>query len=189
MPDSIPFFDKITGYLDDNPEVARWAVEVKKAKAAYQLAKARSKQDITLSAGVKRFSETDINAMVVGVTIPIGVSNRNQGRRRQAIYQLAKIRQQQRAARTRLQTQLAGYYNEMANAFASATELKQKVLPAAAGVFKASKTGYRQGKLDYLNVLHSQRILFKAMSRHVEALRDFHKAKAQVERLTARKIK
>ncbi|MBW8017255.1 MAG: TolC family protein, partial [Planctomycetes bacterium] len=26
MPDSIPFFDKITGYLDDNPEVARWAV-------------------------------------------------------------------------------------------------------------------------------------------------------------------
>lgn len=188
MPGEIPPLGKLTSYLDENPEIARWEVEVDKAKAAYQLEKARGKQDITISGGVKRVEQNDTNAYIVGLTLPIGVSDRNQGNRRKAMYQLAKVRQQQKAVRSDLETELAGYYKEMANAFAAATELKEKVLPAATSVFQASKIGYTQGKLDYLNVLDSQRILFLSLSRHVEALRDYHKAKADVERLIARPI-
>ncbi|MCF7956191.1 MAG: TolC family protein [Phycisphaerae bacterium] len=189
MPSEIPPLEKITGYLDENPQVARWSVEVEKAKAAYRLEKARGKQDVTVSGGVKRVELENSNALIVGVTIPIGINNRNQGARQQAMYQYAKTLQQQKAVRNKLETDLAGFYKEMANAFTEAKELKDDLLPAAKNVFQASKTGYRQGKLDYLNVLNSQRILFLSMSRHVEALRSYHKAKAEVERLTATPIK
>lgn len=188
MPDNIASLESIAGFLNENPEVVRWAIEIDKARAAYNLAKALGKQDITLSGGVKRFSETDTNALVVGFSIPIGVSDRNQGGRQQAMYQLAMARQQQRAVRSRLQTELAGFYKQMANAFAEATELKDNVVPATASVFDASRAGYSQGKLDYLNVLDSQRMLFESMSRYVDALSDYHKAKADVERLIARSI-
>ena len=188
MPSEIPTLDKITGYLDENPEVVQSDVEVEKAKAAYQLEKARGKQDVTISGGVKRVEQNNSNAFIVGVTIPIAINNRNQGERRRAIYQYAKAIQQQKAVRNKLETFLAGFYKEMANAFTEAKELKEDLIPAAKGVFQASKTSYEQGKLDYLNVLDSQRVLFLSLSRHVEALRDYHKAKAEVERLIARPI-
>lgn len=188
MPKSIVSLESIVGFIDDSPEVARWAVEVEKAQAAYELTKALGKQDVTLSGGVKRFSETDTSALVVGLSIPIGVSDRNQGGRREAMYLLAKARQEQRAVKARLETELDGFYNQMANAYAEATELKDNVVPATSSVYEASKTGYTQGKLDYLNVLDSQRMLFHSMSRYVDAQREYHKAKADVERLIGRSI-
>ncbi len=188
MPEKIASLESITGLLEDNPDVAKWNVEIEKARAAYELEKAMGKQDVTVSGGVKRFGETNTNALVVGLTIPIGVSDRNQGGRRQAMYLLARTRQQQKAVRSKLETELADFYKQMANAHAEATELKDNVVPATNSVFEASRIGYSQGKLDYLHVLDSQRMLFKSMARYVDSLSSFHKAKADVERLTGTAI-
>ena len=74
-------------------------------------------------------------------------------------------------------------YQALSNAYTEAVELDKNVLQGAEGVFEASKTGYTQGKLDYLNVLDAQRTLFKAKSRYIDALACYHAAKADVERL------
>jgi len=67
-------------------------------------------------------------------------------------------------------------------------KMRNKVLDGAQSVFEASKTGYRQGKLDYLNVLDAQRTLFEAKVQYIEALTSYHTAKADVERLIGRSI-
>ncbi len=179
----IPPIDDLTTLMQQNPDIARWSLEIDKSKAALELEKAKAIADITLSGGLRRFNETDDNAVVFGISFPLQVSNRNQAGKMLAAYELAKARQEQKAAQTSIQMQLAKAYRGLSNSYTEATELDENVLKAANSVFEASKTGYNQGKLDYLYVLDAQRTLFEAKAQYIDALASFHNAKTDVERL------
>jgi len=184
----VPSINELTGLMEQNPDIARWSLEIDKNKASLELEKAKAISDITLSGGLQRFNETDDNAVVFGISIPLPISDRNQAGKLQATYELAKAREQQRAAHTKIQMELVKAYQELSNSYTEATELDKSVLQGAESVFEASKTGYSQGKLDYLNVLDAQRTLFEAKAQYIDALASFHTAKTDVERLIGRPI-
>ncbi len=184
----IPFIEDLTDLIKRNPDLARWSLEIDKGKAALELEKAKAISDITLSGGLQRFNETDDNAIVFGISIPLPISDKNQAGKLQAGYELARAREEQRAAYNRVRMKLVKSYQALSNAYTEATELDKNVLRGAEDVFEASKTGYTQGKLDYLNVLDAQRTLFEAKARYIDALASYHIAKADVERLTGRPI-
>ena len=184
----IPSINELTGLIEQNPDIARWSLEIDKGKASLDLEKAKAISDITLSGGLQRFNETDDNAIVFGISIPLPISDRNQAGKLRAAYELAKAREEQRAAHTRIQMKLVKAYQALLSAYTEATELDKNVLQGAESVFEASKTGYSRGKLDYLNVLDAQRTLFEAKARYIDALASYHTAKADVERLIGRPI-
>ena len=185
---SIPTEDQMADLVAQNPDISRWVVELEQRRAAFELEKAKATPDITLSGGFKRFNETDDNAVVFGISIPLPIANRNQGSILEARHNLAKVGEERKAAETRVNTALALSYRELSNAFTEATELDKNVLQGAESVFEASKTGYSQGKLDYLHVLDAQRTLFEAKGQYIEALSAYHKARADVERLIGQRI-
>ncbi|MCK5174593.1 MAG: TolC family protein [Planctomycetes bacterium] len=180
--------DEVAGLVEDNPHVARWGAQVQRHEAALELEKARGIQDVTISGGMQRFNETNDNAMVIGVSIPIGMFDRNQGNIRAARYKLAGARQERKAVRIRIQTQLTESYGRLLAASHEATALRDEVLTGARSVFEASQTGYAQGKLDYLNVLDAQRTLFRARAQYIDSLASYHSARADVERLIAQPL-
>ncbi len=184
----LPSIDKFTDLITQNPDIARWSLEIDKDKAALELEKAKAISDITLSGGMRRFGETDDNAVVFGISIPLPISDRNQAGKLRAAYELAKAREEQKAAHTRIQMKLVKAYQALLSAYTEATELDKNVLQGAESVFEASKTGYTRGKLDYLNVLDAQRTLFEAKARYIDAITSYHTAKADVERLIGRSI-
>ncbi len=184
----IPSIDELTDLTSQNPDVTRWALEIDKQKAALELEKARAISDVKLKGGLQRFNETDDNAIVFGVLIPLPISDRNQAGKLEAAYNLAGAREKQRAAHIRIQMELAKAYRVLSSAYTEAVELKENVLKGAERVFQASKTGYTQGKLDYLNVLDAQRTLFGAKAKYIDALASYHTAKADVERLIGRSL-
>ncbi|MHC4630513.1 MAG: TolC family protein [Planctomycetota bacterium] len=184
----IPPIDKLTDLIAQNPDIARWSLEIDKSKASLELEKAKAISDITLGGGLRRYNGTDDNAAVFGISIPLPISDRNQGGKLAASYELAKAREEQRAAHTRIQMELVKSYQLLSSAYTEATELDENVLQGAEGVFEASKTGYIRGKLDYLNVLDAQRTLFGAKARYIDTLASYHTAKADVERLIGRPI-
>jgi cobalt-zinc-cadmium efflux system outer membrane protein len=184
----LPTVDQLTNYISQNPDIARWSLEIDKNKASLELEKAKAISDITLSGGLQRFNETDDNAIVFGISIPLPISDRNQGGKLEAAYALAKAREEQKAAQTRIQMELVKTYQGLSNSYTEATELDKNVLQGAESVFEASRTGYSQGKLDYLHVLDAQRTLFEAKGQYIEALAAYHKARAEVERLIGQNI-
>ncbi len=184
----LPPIDQLINLISQNPDIARWALEIDKNKAFLELEKAKAISDITLSGGMQRFNETDDNAIIFGISIPLPISDRNQGGKLEAAYTLARAREERRAAQTRIQMELVKAYQELSNSYIEATELNKNVLQGAESVFQASKTGYSQGKLDYLHVLDAQRTLFEAKARYIGALSDYHKARADVELLIGQKI-
>jgi len=184
----IPSLNQLENLIVQNPEVARWAEEVAKNRAVVKLKDAEAIPDVTIGAGPRYFNGTDSTAFVMAFSMPIPVFNRNQGERLEARYALAKAEEEQRAALVKAQTELGQAYQELSSAFLSALSLKDTALPAADSAFNASFEGYRAGKFNYLIVLDSQRTLFEVKQEYIKALADYHKARANIERLIAQNL-
>lgn len=185
----VPPMEELTGLLEWHPALVQSALAVDKQKAALELEKAKTIPDVTLGGGLQRFEEADDNALVFGVTIPLPISDRNQGGRLEATYNLAQARDQDTAIRTAINLELAAAYRSLSSAYAELAELDTNVLQSAASLFDASREGYTQGKLDYLELLDAQRTLFEVRERYIEAIRSYHLARVDLERLIRRDLK
>jgi cobalt-zinc-cadmium efflux system outer membrane protein len=179
----VPSAENLQQFVSQNPDIVRWVKETEQRTAALDLEKAKRIPDLTVKGGVRYFSETDDNAFVMGVSIPIPLFDRNQGGVLEAKVKLAKAREESRAAEAKVGASLAESYQLLSFSHEQATALKNQVLPAAEEAFNAAGEGYREGKFDFLEFLDAQRTLFEAKGSYIESLASYHKAKADVERL------
>jgi cobalt-zinc-cadmium efflux system outer membrane protein len=180
---AIPPAEQLTERLVQNPEIARWATEMAQRRAAMELARARRIPDPTIGGGFRHTRETGDNAMVMSVSVPLPVFDRNQGGVLEARYQFAKAEEERRTAEIQGRASLAEAYAALSSAFVEAITLKNEVLPGAQRAFDAASEGYRQGKFGFLDVLDAQRTLFEGKGRYLEALAAYHQAATEVERL------
>src|SRR5699024_9094251 len=120
---------------------------------------------------------------VVGISIPLPFFDRNQGNIKAAKYQINRGKSQRQAALTEVTRALQEAYNRMQASYREVQQLQNEVLPGAQSAFDGIQTGYRQGKFDYLEVLDAQRTLFTSRTRYIQALAEYNRAVAEVERL------
>jgi len=184
----VPSETELRRLLEQNPDLARWAVEMERRRAALELERANAVTDPTIVGGMRRLNEVDDTVLIFGLSIPVPVSNRNQGRILEATYNLAKVRKQRKAAQTNIYAALSNAYQALSSAFTEVTDLKNEVLPGAQSAFDAARLGYREGKFDYLMVLDAQRTFFYSRARYIESLAAYHGARADVERLIGQGI-
>jgi len=179
----VPSFETLSERVADNPEMARWLVEIERRRASLEMERAGRFPDVTVRGGVRYIKPTDDWAFVAGLSIPIPVFNRNQGATREAQYRLAKTEEQRRALHVRVQAALANTYQRLSSARNEAISLKNDVLPGARSAFEATGEGFRQGKFGYLDLLDAQRTFFEAQARYTEAQGVLQKAVADAEGL------
>lgn len=186
--EQLPPLQYLTEQLRSTPQYIRAETQIENSQAMLELEKAKAIGDITIGAGLQRFNETDDNAVVFGLSIPLQLSNRNQGAKLAAVHNLAKSRHAQRAAWLKLQNELNRSYQQLADSYTQATSLKNEVLPGATEMFDAATKAYRNGKVDYLNVLDAQRTLFDVKNQYIETLVAYHTARTDIERLIGENI-
>ncbi len=182
--EQLPAFEKLLDSLEASPEFAQTKVEIYKNKALLDLEKAKSIGDVSIGAGIQRFNETEDNAFVFGISIPLPIHDRNQGAKQEAAYNLAKSREQTKVAWLDLRKRLNQIYQELANSYNQVLSLKNEVLPASIDMFEAANRAYQEGKIDYLNLLDAQRTLFEIKNQYIDSLADYHAAKIEIERFT-----
>lgn len=183
-PPVLPDFDTLVRHVVRNPDVARWTTEIARRDAARALESARSVPDVTVSAGYRRLTDVDSNALVIGASLPLPFLDRNRAGIQASAERIASAREEERAARARVTTALASVYRDLAAAHDEAAALAGSVLPGARSAFGAIEEGYRLGRFGYLDVLDAQRTLVAAEVQHLRALGNVQKAVAQIERLT-----
>lgn len=179
----LPPFATLVQHVARNPDLARWATEIAQRDAARALESARGVPDLTVTAGYRRLTDVDSNALVLGASIPLPFVDRNKAGIQAASQRVAQAREGERAARARITTQLASAYRDLATAHDEVAALAGSVLPGSRSAFAAVEEGYRLGRFGYLDVLDAQRTLVSAETQHLRALADVQKAVAQVERL------
>lgn len=183
IPSSIPSLGQLKERLSQNPELARWADEMSLREEVINLEKSKAIPDFTVMGGYRRFREGGENALVVGISVPLPIFNRNQGGILEARYQLSQSEREQQSAEARLATLLSEAEKTLSTSYTEVITLKDSVIPASQSAFDAINEGYRLGKFGFLNVLDAQRTLFDAKLRYLRALTDYHKAVADVEGL------
>ncbi|NLD38555.1 MAG: TolC family protein [Desulfatiglans sp.] len=170
--------------LDNNPDLARWSAEIKRSEASLSLAYSEAVPDFSLSFGVRNFQETDSNAFLVGISIPIPLFNRNQGGIIEAQALAEKARLEQQATRITLMTDLSDAWQSLSAAYTEVISLRDEILPNALRTFESTELGYREGKFDLLQMLDAQRTLFTVKRQHLLALGNYLSANIDIERIT-----
>ncbi len=180
---AIPPLETLTARISQNPDLARWAVELAQRRAAVDLAKANAVPNVTASAGVRRLNDSDDTALVVGLSLPLPLFDRNQGGIAEARFSQAKAEQERRAAEIRVGTALKVAHRSASTAYAETITLQEKVLPAAQEAFAGMDKAYQQGTVGLLEVLDAQRTLLEARKQHIDATGNYHAAVAELEGL------
>ena len=116
-------------FINQHPDVARWDTEIKQRQARIDLEKANALPDPTIMGGYRRFNDVDVSAFVLGLSLPLPVTNRNQGNIAAAKVALVRARSQRKAAVTKLRLELGRALAGMSSAYAAASDLRQAVLP------------------------------------------------------------
>lgn len=174
---------ELAALVGDTPDLKRWRTEQERRQAALRLARAQGVPDITVGGGVRRFEQTDDAALVVGLSVPLPLFDRNQGGILEATADLAKTQRQYEAAQVRTLAALSEAASALAAAYDEVAILQNEVLPKAQRVFEAARQGYVQGKFDYLYLLGAQQTLFQTQAQYIDSLEAYHRARADVQRL------
>ncbi len=180
---SLPAYEQLARRVRDNPELARWSSEIERRRAGVDAEKARTVPDLTVTAGVTRFSQFDDRAYVVGISLPLPLFNRNRGGILEASRRLDKAGDELRAAENRVLTDLTRTYQRLAAIDKEIGTLRTVLLPGAQSAFDAAAKGYQLGKFGFLDVLDAQRTLFQTRTQNLRALTDYQRGVSEIERL------
>ncbi len=179
----LPPITALTSRLAENPDLARWAVEISQRQAAIAVERAQRVPDLTLTAGYRRFSDLRSNSLILGGSFTLPLFDRNRGGTEEASSRLAKAVEERRAAEARVSAALTEGYRALSSAYEEVTALRSTILPGARETFEAISEGYQLGRFGYLDVLDVQRTSIAAAGQYLRALSEYHKAVADIERL------
>ena len=170
--------------LDQIPDMQRLSFMQAEKESLLDLEKAQVIPDPSFSLGVRDFRESGDQAFLFGVSLPIPVLNQNSGNVAKARAEVTKAESDARQAELMLEQQLTENWQGWNTSYSEAERMQTKLLPAAEKAFTLARAGYEKGKFPYLEVLDAQRTLFNARAQYHDALKRYHTARANVERLT-----
>jgi len=183
---SAPALEELRARLLANPELARWTSEREKRAATLAKEQTRARPDLTLRAGPRMEGRAEDATFVAGFSIPLPISNRNQGVIAEARANLSKLDSEKRAAEARAFAALNEAYQQLSGAAVEIALLDKSVIPGAREAETQIVAGYDIGRFTQFEVLEARRTLNAARLQQVRALTTYQKARAELDALTAR---
>src|SRR5690606_4492370 len=116
---------------------------------------------------VIRNNEQGRNQMMLGVSIPLPLFDRNQGNVYEASMLAYKSRDDYLGLKVRLQAQLQRAASQFDIARNAALRLESEILPGADTAYTRAGRGFEAGKFGFIEVLDAQRALFQARARYL----------------------
>ncbi|MES3041658.1 MAG: TolC family protein [Pseudomonadota bacterium] len=169
--------------LDTSPYLKQAQVRIQREQAAVSLAEAQRLPDFTLSAGMKREAVTREQSVLVGVSVPIPLFDRNQGAVRSARAELTAAEAGLDLARQQLQRQRDQLLVQREVGYQEALQLRDEVLRTASEALEATREGYRAGKFSLIDLLDAQRSLIESQGAYLSARISYHKSDAALDEL------
>jgi cobalt-zinc-cadmium efflux system outer membrane protein len=177
-------YEVLVPRLADNPDFARFASEERLRDAELRVAEAHARTDLNVRAGVRLLHESNDEAFVFGVTLPLFAASR-------ARSQIATVRAQgeqtaaeREAHRVRAEAQLFELFQELRHAITEAEVLRTVVLPEMQAALEATRYAFDRGRYSYLEWADVQRELVEVERALIDAATNAHLYRTEIERLT-----
>lgn len=175
------------------PDLQAANLNAKAASQAAELERAKSRDDIEVSvtAGVERTEDApegfDTEGTVgVGVRIPLPLWNKNEGAIQAADARKARKQKEVAALIHNIKHEASTAHAEMTEWAKLSREITNTLLPLAHKQADLAVKAYREGQGNLQTTLRTREQLLKLSSARLNALRDFHLAKARYDAALAR---
>jgi cobalt-zinc-cadmium efflux system outer membrane protein len=183
LPEIEPFA-ALVAHIEQSPDYLRFLSASRLRDAEIRLAEARSRSDLSISAGVRRLAATDDNALVFGISMPLGRGARAEAGAAEARAQRAETDAERDAHAVRVAAELFAIHQELQHAITEAETLRSEVVPEMQSALAATRAGYEQGRFSYLEWVDAQRELIAVERALIEAAANAHLFVTEIERLT-----
>jgi outer membrane protein, heavy metal efflux system len=180
----LPTIEEFRRRLDRNGELETLVSEKRIREAELRLAGMRSRPPWQVTAGVRRFEQTNDHALVLGITVPIASGDLGRGAVAEARARAEFVDAQSTAVRARLRAELFGLYQELMHAHTEVRTLRETVLPQIEDALAQSRYAYERGRYGYVEWVAAQRELLDVRLALVKALSQLHQFQIELERLT-----
>ena len=178
-------FASLMQRLEESPDFIRFASESRLREAELRLARAQARPNLGLRLGVRRLEESSDSALVAGFSMPLGVTDRNQGAIQEAKVRLTQSDAQRDAARVRARASLFSLYQEMNAARERVDIVRNEAIPQAQQAVDQTASGYERGRFSFLELVSVQEELLALRAAAIDAAADYHRLRAEIERLTS----
>lgn len=180
---NVPSLDDIQQRLSASSALRRAQLEVERRRSLADVERSKQTPDVTVSLGVKRPNELARNQLMLGVSVPLPLFDRNQGNLLEALKREDKARDELQALNLRLSTEVLQARERLTLVRGEIDVLQREVLPGAKSAYDAATVGFGYGKFNFLEVLDAQRTYFAAQSQYLKALAEAHRAAADMDRV------
>lgn len=174
-PPELPELDNMQVQLSTNPVVQKARIEWQQRQHMSALERAKRLPDLTLSMGVKRSREIPGQQVLIGVSLPLMLFDRNQGNLNEALQREAKAADDLAALTRQLHAELQQNHSRYLSLQAQIKLLQQQILPDAQRAYQAARLGFDHGKFGFLEVLDAQRSLFSQQALHLKTLSEAYR--------------
>ncbi|MDR7331848.1 TolC family protein [Roseateles asaccharophilus] len=177
---------QLAAWTADAPALRLAQLDITRRQALTEGERAKRVPDLTFTVGAKRDAELGRTQAVIGFSLPLPVSDRNQGGLLEALRREDQAREALTAATLKLQADVAAATERLRASREQARLLADDALPVAQTAFDTALKGYELGKFAFLDVLDAQRSLFQLRRQQLQASADAHRAAAELDRLLGR---
>lgn len=171
--------------LPNNPHLKVALANAELASAQFDLEKSMTIIDFTVNFGLKHHLDKNNFGFIGGLSFPLPFFN-SKGSYEKRRFEMTKAEVDAKNSRLLLTTSLHEWLKNIENAYSLAESLRLSIIPLATESFNLSLSGYSAGKTPYYEVLDSQRTLTQVKEQYLSALKDYHVANAEIERLIAK---
>lgn len=180
-------FDKMGDLLQEHPQIIRSYFEDNLRSARIALERSKAYPDVAVDGGPRYLEEAKKWVWVVGLSVPIPINDRNQGRIWESQENLLKLEKERESLWIKLLIELNTSYSSLKTIFAELQILRNLILPAAQKAYDFSYKGYELARYNYLELLETERAYRTSKIRYLQALGEYHKALAILQGLTGSK--
>lgn len=171
--------------LKEHPAYQQAEAGILRAQAVVSVEDAQRVPDVDVGAGFRSFAASDDHAFVVGLSVPLAFGNRNQGNREAARIRAMQAEDRLSAVELGLYQKLLDQSRAVRTAYEAVASLDKNQLPIAREAFEQATEGYEKGLFGSLDLLDAMRGLFAQETRYVNALLEYHQARAELDALVA----
>jgi cobalt-zinc-cadmium efflux system outer membrane protein len=179
----VPALSDVEIALEQSPAAVSRRIAAELHSKELQQARARRIPDPSLTVGWRKFEESDENALLFGISVPLPLFNQGQDEVAAASRRLHGAQARELSARNQARSLLRTTWQALADAQAEAETFAVQVVPGAAAGYAAADFGYRAGKFGMIELLDAQRALFEARQRQLAARTACHLAAIELQRL------
>lgn len=184
-PAAFDFETVLSQLRSTSPEISAVVAEIETAQRTLARERFEPRPNVSVN-GLVNYRDNGIGGASdggVAVALPLPLWNKNQGRIREAFYQLQASQHALTKLERDLQNRLAPVFERYANSKNQFQRYRESIIPAATESLELNKRAYTAGEVGFVEYLTAQRTYFQTSLNYLDSARELRVAESEIEGL------